>query len=255
MLQINAIGRICKGTVKKQLENGTINYVVPVLVEVPYKSEKGIEYQKTLLNVPIWRKEENIPEFELNAKVGAVVSVGMNMPFAVSNTKEDGSVYGSFSCKKVNRFLFLGEKSEHYIDLLAVGNLTADAKISDLKSDENRKAINFSVACNMREKDKEGNPVDFAVFVNCGMFREAGKTSIADYIRKGGKIVAEGRPVVRTSINEQGKPVAYFNAEIYQIEFVGKLPESETRELPEPPFDANQPTGNSLVNSNDDLPF
>ncbi len=256
MLRILATGSILKDFTRNERENGVVEFTIRVGINEPYKKADNTQDSiRNMLICKVFKKSENAQEFQAGLREGQSVFVECDMPKAQASVNpRTNNVYGFFTADSVKQFLLLGKDSTNFIKLYAIGNICADAEIRDLKNETDRKAVNFSVACNERKgKDKDGNPIENAVFVNCGMFRAADKTGIANYLEKGQKIFCEGRPVVRVNTNDAGEPKAYFNADIQNVEFVGSAKKDESFPATSAPASVNADFYSE--NPVDDLPF
>jgi len=123
------------------------------------------------------------------------------------------------------------------LKLIAIGNIGQDAKINDYSG---RKAIQFSICHNETYTNKEGVKETRPTWVNCTLWREAGKTEIAKYLTAGTKVYIEGRPHVRLYDKRDGTPGASLDMAVITIELLGS-PRNENAETPQKPS-GNQPT-------------
>jgi single-strand DNA-binding protein len=224
MLKLNFIGEVLKDWTKIENANGTCEYSVRVVVTEAYQKDGKQEANRHLVVVKVWRKQENVPDFEKDLKKGVSVYVSCEMPTAVVGKNEKTqAVYGSLCSSRCRQFIFLGNGVENFIHLQGIGGITGDAQVKDLTNDAERKAINFSVAFSERTEgfDANGYPNQNTVFVNGGLFRKADKIGVAKYLTKGTRVYVEGKPTVRIATDAQGNPRAYFNAEFLNAEFVG----------------------------------
>lgn len=81
------------------------------------------------------------------------------------------------------------------IKLQVIGNLGQDAKVSETNG---QKAINFSIAHNMRTVDNEGVVNETTTWVNCTMWKDKEKSAdVVKYLTKGTKVFVEGLPKVK----------------------------------------------------------
>jgi len=79
--------------------------------------------------------------------------------------------------------------------VLIIGNLTRDPEIKAIPSGV--KVCSFSVATNRVWKDKEGNRQEAADFHNVVVFGRQAE-NVAQYMRKGGQVMVEGRLQTRS---------------------------------------------------------
>ena len=73
--------------------------------------------------------------------------------------------------------------------VMVAGTLGADQEVKQLQSGQS--VASFSIACNERYKDKQGNQVDKTEWVNI-VFWGSRANVIQQYVRKGSKIFVEG---------------------------------------------------------------
>ncbi|WP_430810196.1 MULTISPECIES: single-stranded DNA-binding protein [unclassified Carboxylicivirga] len=78
------------------------------------------------------------------------------------------------------------------LKLFLNGTVGNDAKIKDVG---NRKAINFDVAVSMDYKNSKGEKVERTEWIRATMWRnENQSTKIAEFLKKGKKVLIEGIP-------------------------------------------------------------
>ena len=99
------------------------------------------------------------------------------------------------------------------------GALGNDATVKDVG---NKKAINFDVAVSMDYKDSSGNKVEKTEWVRAVMWKNEGRsTKIADYLKKGQKVLIEGVPSSEAykTKDEQLKSALHVN--VKELELIG----------------------------------
>ena len=74
--------------------------------------------------------------------------------------------------------------------VMVAGTLGADPEVKQLQSGQS--VASFSIACNERYKDKQGNQVDKTEWVNIVFWGNRANV-IQQYVRKGSKIFVEGK--------------------------------------------------------------
>jgi len=78
------------------------------------------------------------------------------------------------------------------LKIILTGSLGNDATVKDVG---NKKAINFHVAVSMDYKDSNGKKVEKTEWVKAVIWKYEGRsTKIADYLKKGRKVLIEGIP-------------------------------------------------------------
>lgn len=117
--------------------------------------------------------------------------------------------------------------------------------------------INFNAAYSEKYKNHEGQEVVNTTWINCAYWTD--KTSIAQYLKKGGQIYLEGKPEVRVYTNKEGMSVPQLAVRVSLV----KLLSSPTQQgQPQQPQQGNsyqqpqnQPAYPSAEDIVDDLPF
>ncbi len=152
------------------------------------------------------------------------------------------------------------------LKLFIAGALGGDAEVRHINN--GRSAISFSVAHSEKFKDASGQQQERTTWVRCTLWRKSDQTTIAQYLKKGTKLIAEGTPSARSWVNNQGAAQASLELTVTNIEFMGsanKQTQPATNSQPiasqaaqaakaEDAATANTPifTGSS---DDDDLPF
>jgi len=140
-----------------------------------------------------------------------------------------------------------------------IGNLGNDAVIRD---SGNKKAVSFSVAHSEKYTDRNGSQVEKTIWVRCTYWRDADKTKIAEYLKKGQKVYVEGTPSARSYQNKNNETVTDLELTVFSLELLGSKEvggttsqpkESHPEQNPQPVESERGNEGNGSVD--DDLPF
>lgn len=83
--------------------------------------------------------------------------------------------------------------------LTIIGNLGKDAEVKDFNGN---KCINFSVAVTENWKDKNGQKQSKTNWYECSKW--GNQTTIANYLKKGVKLLVEGTPEARAYVSQDG---------------------------------------------------
>ncbi|MBI3139803.1 MAG: single-stranded DNA-binding protein [Sphingobacteriales bacterium] len=126
------------------------------------------------------------------------------------------------------------------------GRLTADAKLSTVKS--GRQVVNFSVAVNDSYKPKGSEvAVKVTTYFNCSYWVNPG---IATYLTKGTLVECFGRISVNAWTNAEGEPKASLNFHVNSIKLHGKASSGSNGTAKEP-----LPAAADISEPLEDLPF
>jgi single-strand DNA-binding protein len=101
--------------------------------------------------------------------------------------------------------------------ITVVGNLTADAEVKDVS---NKKVINFSIGMSEKFKDQQGNVTEKPYYYNCSIWRDS-NVKIADYLKKGTKVLIEGSPDTDLYQDKEGKWKAAIKISVSNLELMG----------------------------------
>lgn len=145
-----------------------------------------------------------------------------------------------------------------------IGNIGQDAEVRHIEGSQS--AISFSVAVTEKWTDKAGNKQERTEWFRCTIWRHADKTSIAQYLKKGTKVLVEGKISARAWSNQNtGEVSAALELKVDNFEFLGGVQQA--------PVATNQPAMATPVaqamtmpayptneigdpnNPDDDLPF
>lgn len=98
------------------------------------------------------------------------------------------------------------------------GALGADAEVRELGK---RKAINFRVAVNKSYKNSEGTKVEKTDWISAVIWRNGDASAkIAEYLKKGTKVLIEGEPGVDAFTGKDGKAAGQLTVTVKEVDFV-----------------------------------
>ena len=98
------------------------------------------------------------------------------------------------------------------------GALGADAELRDVGS---RKAINFRVAVNREYKNSDGEKVERTEWISAVIWKNSKQSlKVADYLKKGKKVILEGEPGVDAFINKDGEAAGILTLNVKDVEFL-----------------------------------
>jgi single-strand DNA-binding protein len=109
--------------------------------------------------------------------------------------------------------------------VLLLGRVTQDIELKATAS--GTEVADFTLAVNRNYKNAEGNYE--ADFINCVSYKGLAKT-ISTYVKKGDRLVVEGRLQTRTYQNKEGKNVKVSEIVVENIDFV-ETKKKEQKEL------------------------
>ena len=147
------------------------------------------------------------------------------------------------------------------IKLQIVGNLGKDCIVNEVNG---KKVINFSVAHTERYKDGQGNQQERTTWVECAYWTD--RTAVADYLKKGKMVYAEGSPSADSYMNKEGQAAATLRMRVQTIQLLGggegagsnQGNVSNAGSYNNPVMRTEQSTSHSMASSpsmDDDLPF
>ena len=109
--------------------------------------------------------------------------------------------------------------------LIITCNVTRDAAVNNVNG---RKAVNFNVDVNEKWKDVDGTKQEKTTFYSCTMWRDGSQsTEIAKYIKKGTKVLVEGKPSAELYKNKDNKTAIDMRLNVSSVELLSKV-ETET---------------------------
>lgn len=106
-----------------------------------------------------------------------------------------------------------------------IGNLGRDAEVRDIGPD--RKVISFSVAHSERYNDRNGQQQERTTWVNCSYFRPADRIGVAQYLKKGTQVYAEGTPDARGYTRQDGQQGVSLELNVTNLQLLGSRSEGE----------------------------
>ena len=125
------------------------------------------------------------------------------------------------------------------------GNIGNDAEVKSFENGQS--VITFSVAHTEKWKDKQGVQQEKTEWIRCQMWKPSDKLTIAQYLKKGTKLLIEGRVSASSWIdNSTGTPIAKSQVElnVSNLEFMSapQIPVVQNTAAPVQTQQAAQPT-------------
>ena len=102
------------------------------------------------------------------------------------------------------------------IKLQIIGHLGGDCTTNEVNG---KNVINFNVAHSEKYKDNQGNTVEKTTWVKCAYW--ADRTGIAQYLKKGQLVYAEGNPEAECYLNKESQNVASLKMTAFRIQLLG----------------------------------
>jgi single-strand DNA-binding protein len=102
------------------------------------------------------------------------------------------------------------------IKLQIVGNLGKDCIMKEING---KNVINFSVAHTERFKDAQGNQKERTTWVECAYWTD--RTALAQYLKKGQMVYAEGSPEADAYMNKENQAAATLRMRVQNIQLLG----------------------------------
>jgi single-strand DNA-binding protein len=102
------------------------------------------------------------------------------------------------------------------IKLQIVGNLGGDCIQKEVNG---KTVINFNVAHTEKYKDAQGNLKERTTWVNCAYWTD--RTAVAQYLKKGKQIYAEGSPEADGYLNKENQPAATLRMRVQNLQLLG----------------------------------
>lgn len=142
------------------------------------------------------------------------------------------------------------------IKLQIIGHLGSDCTTNEVSG---RTVINFTVAHSEKYRDSQGNQVEKTTWVKCAYWTD--KTAIAQYLKKGQLVYAEGNPEAEGYLNKENQNAAALKMNVFRIQLLGSKNDNNSGSSQQ---NSNyQSSANSKVNQPvaemeepaDDLPF
>lgn len=148
------------------------------------------------------------------------------------------------------------------IKLQIIGYLGGDCTTNEVNG---KTVINFNVAHSEKFKDAQGNAVDKTTWVKCAYWTD--RTAIAQYLKKGQLVYAEGAPEAEGFLNKENQNAASLKMRVFQIQLLGSKNDSQagnsqqssqqnpSHQSSGPSSSSNQPAASQVEEPADDLPF
>jgi single-strand DNA-binding protein len=146
------------------------------------------------------------------------------------------------------------------IKLQIVGNLGGDCIQKEVNG---KTVINFNVAHTEKYKDAQGNLKERTTWVNCAYWTD--RTAVAQYLKKGKQIYAEGSPEADGYLNKENQPAATLRMRVQNLQLLGGGDGTPQTGSSQPGTASNYSGSNSLSGNAtrmtevsepaDDLPF
>ena len=102
------------------------------------------------------------------------------------------------------------------IKLQIVGNLGGDCIQKEVNG---KTVINFNVAHTEKFKDAQGNLKERTTWVNCAYWTD--RTAVAQYLKKGKQVYAEGSPEADGYLNKENQPAATLRMRVQNLQLLG----------------------------------
>ncbi len=102
------------------------------------------------------------------------------------------------------------------IKLQIVGNLGKDCIVNNVNG---KNVMNFSVAHTEKFKDSQGNAKERTTWVECAYWSD--RTAVAEYLKKGTLVYAEGSPEADAYTNRENQPAATLRMRVLSLQLLG----------------------------------
>ncbi|MEO9005209.1 MAG: single-stranded DNA-binding protein [Ginsengibacter sp.] len=102
------------------------------------------------------------------------------------------------------------------IKLQIIGHLGADCTMNEVSG---RTVINFRVAHSEKFKNTQGVVVDKTTWVNCAYWTD--RNAIAQYLKKGQLVYAEGSPEAEGYMNKENQAAASLKMNVFRVQLLG----------------------------------
>src|SRR6202000_1711184 len=122
--------------------------------------------------------------------------------------------------KQIHRLIT--NKNKSMIKLQIVDNLGKDCIVKEVNG---KTVINFSVAHTERFKDSTGNLKERTTWVECAYWTD--RTAIAQYLKKGQMVYAEGAPEADAYMNKENQAAATLRMRVQSIQLLGSADKSQ----------------------------
>lgn len=108
------------------------------------------------------------------------------------------------------------------IKLQIIGHLGGDCTTNEVNG---RTVINFNVAHSEKFKDSQGNLVDKTTWVRCAYWTD--RPLIAQYLKKGQLVYAEGSPEADAFMNKENQAAATLKMNVFRVQLLGSKNDSQ----------------------------
>ncbi|MEO8854470.1 MAG: single-stranded DNA-binding protein [Ginsengibacter sp.] len=146
------------------------------------------------------------------------------------------------------------------IKLQIIGHLGTDCTTTEVNG---KTVINFPVAHSEKYKDQQGNMVEKTIWVKCAYWTD--RTAIAQYLKKGQMIYAEGTPEAEGYLNKDNQNAASLKLKVFQVQLLGSKNDNQPGGSQQSSSyqssnastntNANQLAPSQVEEAADDLPF
>ncbi len=143
------------------------------------------------------------------------------------------------------------------LSLQIIGHLGNDATIENVNGNQ---VIKFSVAHSEKFKNAQGVQVDKTTWVRCNYWND--KTTIAQWLKKGGLVEVTGQPTANAYADASGQPKASLDIRVTGISLLGSSPQKESTEggnkfadVADGSFTANRPQQSTQSTDKQDTPI
>jgi single-strand DNA-binding protein len=139
------------------------------------------------------------------------------------------------------------------IKLQIIGNLGKDCIVKEING---KNVINFSVAHSEKFKDATGIQKERTTWVECAYWTD--RTAVAQYLKKGKTVFAEGSPEVEGYTNKDNQVAATLRMRVFNLQLLGGGTEGGHENAPA--MSGHAQTENTrpiaeVLEPADDLPF
>ena len=128
--------------------------------------------------------------------------------------------------------------------VVMVGNIVRDPEVKFL-GDSGKAVCNFTVACNERYTDRDGEPVERAMFMDCVAWEKTGEF-VGEYFVKGQQILVSGKLQLDQWEDDEGNKRSKHKVNVFTVSFVGTKAENEK---------LREDRDDDEVDDDEDIPF
>jgi len=147
------------------------------------------------------------------------------------------------------------------IKLQIIGHIGADCTTNEVNG---KSVINFNVAHSEKYKDQQGNQVEKTIWVKCAYWTD--RTALAQYLKKGQLIYAEGTPEAEGYLNKDNQNAASLKMRVFQVQLLGSKNDNQaggsqqnasyqSSNAPATNTQSSQMAASQVEDAADDLPF